>query len=205
MSQGAATDHETLTRFLAGLQRGSDRLTALVENLLLALEVDAGLATERYTRNKILLENLPDIFSKVASSFEPQAEAAEVALTVDVPPNLPPIEGNEALLIDALGRVIDNAIRFSSQAGAVQVRAEAKEDSVIFEVADQGRGIQEEEQDRIFDMFHQVDRAYYEQQGAGVGLTIAKGLVALHGGKIGVESEMDVGSVFSIELPVASD
>jgi signal transduction histidine kinase len=74
---------------------------------------------------------------------------------------------------------------------------------VVICVTDQGRGIPLGEQPYIFDAFYQVNRAHHEQQGAGLGLSIASGLVALHGGQIEVSSEEGIGSTFTVTLPAA--
>ena len=113
------------------------------------------------------------------------------------------MEGDAEYLSMALGRLVDNAIKFSPDGGHVEITALAQDGIVTVSVTDQGRGIPPDEQSYVFDAFHQVNRARYEQQGAGLGLSIAHGLIALHGGQIEVESDgvPGRGSTFTVTLP----
>src|SRR6185295_2111824 len=95
------------------------------------------------------------------------------------------------LLLSAISRLVDNSIKFSKKArGEVVVSARPGGRGVVLEVRDTGIGMPAEELGRISEMFYQIDRATLEQRGSGVGLTIARGIVSLHGGELTVESEM---------------
>jgi signal transduction histidine kinase len=119
-----------------------------------------------------------------------------------VPDILPPILADEIYLGNAIGRLLDNAVKFSrSEAGRIWFRAEAHEGRLRIQVEDQGVGIREEELGSLFQVFHQVDRPRQEQQGTGSGLAICKGIVELHGGRVSTRSKLGVGSTFTIELP----
>jgi signal transduction histidine kinase len=105
-------------------------------------------------------------------------------------------------LTNVLSRLLDNALKFSSQTGGqVVIRARSEDGWSKISVEDEGVGIPETEIPRIFDLFYQVDRNQYEEQGIGVGLTIARELVEIHGGRIEVESEVGKGSTFTVVLP----
>jgi signal transduction histidine kinase len=107
-------------------------------------------------------------------------------------------------LSNAVRRLIDNAIKFSKkEGGKVYLSARSIEQRVFIQVRDEGVGIRTEELGKLFDMFHQIDRAKMEQQGSGSGLAIARSIAEMHGGSLSVESEYGVGSTFTIELPGA--
>jgi signal transduction histidine kinase len=147
---------------------------------------------------------LPELIARVVDGYRDQAEQAGVALELSVPDSLPTIEGDKNFLGRALGQLIDNAIKFSAAGDNVEIRAEAAGSTMTISVTDQGRGIPSDELSNIFDLFYQVNRQYHEQQGAGLGLRIAQGLIALHGGQIEVESEEGRGSTFTLTLPVVT-
>ena len=83
------------------------------------------------------------------------------------------------------------------------LRAEPGERSLVIEVEDDGIGMPAAELAKIFDVFHQIDRAKMEQQGSGSGLAITHGIIGLHGGTLTARSEVEHGSTFRVELPVA--
>lgn len=203
--EGPDLDYDTLAEYLEGLNNGTYRLARLVEDLLLVVELESGAAIKRYESAKERLGNLNGLVSDVATRFESQAAEAGLSLEVQKQPDLPPVEGNAALLNECLNRLVHNAIRYSEPGGTITLHTGAKNGSVKLAVADEGRGIPAEELSYLFDAFHQIDRERYEQQGAGVGLTIANGLVRLHGGRLEVESEEGVGSTFTVVLPLASE
>jgi signal transduction histidine kinase len=197
-------DPLSLTRFLAGISSGSNRLTKLIEDLLLTVEIESGQAVRAYEQRKIRLASLPDLITDVSSTVEKQAAHKKVALSLEVPPDLPAVEAHVAYLSNALRRLFDNAIKFSLAGSNVKISAGGESEGVFIAVTDQGPGIPLEEQPFIFDIFRQVNRERYEQQGAGLGLAIARGLIELHGGEIQIKSQMGVGSTFRVMLPGAA-
>jgi two-component system sensor histidine kinase BaeS len=98
--------------------------------------------------------------------------------------------------------LLDNAIKFSDRCGRqVTVSVQPVENGVEVDVTDQGVGIRNEDLPYLFDRFRQIDRGKMEQQGCGIGLAIARGLIHLHGGEIYVTSVIGQGSTFTIRLP----
>jgi signal transduction histidine kinase len=124
---------------------------------------------------------------------------------VQVPDNLPEIDGDRVRLEQVLTNLVENAIKFTPPGGEVYVSGEFLGDRVRLTIADTGIGIPPDEQEKIFDRFYQVDgserRAY---RGAGLGLSICKHIVERHSGRIWVESDgiSGHGSRFHVELPV---
>ena len=102
--------------------------------------------------------------------------------------------------------LVGNAVKFTSEGGLIEVTIKDLDDKVKISVKDSGIGISEENKKLIFDRFNQVvDESSEQKGGSGLGLTITKQLITLHGGHIYVESEVGVGSEFIIILPVNND
>ena len=141
--------------------------------------------------------------------YQVQAERSGLAVVVlPFPSDLPPVNGDEARLVQALGEILENAVTFTPSDGQVTVEAGTAETEdgpwVTITVQDTGPGISPEEQERVFDRFFRgrlADSGHIP--GTGLGLSIAQEIVRAHGGQVTVESELDAGSTFIIWLPVA--
>ena len=132
-----------------------------------------------------------------------QLENPRVLLLDDVVEPLPAIVALETLIVDALGRLVDNGIKFSPDKGRVRIAAQSVDDWVELSVVDEGIGIAAKDHNRLFKRFSQLERYRREQQGVGIGLAIAQQIANLHGGEIVVESRPNEGSTFSLRLPKA--
>ena len=132
---------------------------------------------------------------------QPLTQAKDVKLMNMVPKDLPPVEADENRLQQILFNLVGNAIKFTDS-GYVKVSANIKDDEVILMIEDTGIGIPEDKLETIFSSFEQIEgddsRSY---GGTGLGLTVTKQLVELHGGSISVESELGSGAIFSFSLP----
>jgi signal transduction histidine kinase len=135
---------------------------------------------------------------------ESLAAETGLGLVADVAPDLPVGHGDERRLHQVLLNLVGNAIKFT-EAGTVTVHAAVDADHFQMSVADTGAGIAAAEQGRIFEEFQQVGTVTRQLGGTGLGLAIAKRLVALHGGRIGVESQLGQGATFTFSLPVRGD
>jgi signal transduction histidine kinase len=124
-----------------------------------------------------------------------------ITLQAIVPKDLPQIEADERKVKQILYNLLSNAAKFTPDGGRVHVRARAENGGVRVDVQDTGIGIAPEDQSRIFQEFQQVGRER-SREGTGLGLTLSKRLVELHGGKIWVESALGKGSTFSFTLPL---
>jgi len=201
---GADLSADELMTYMRGLQAGSERLRRLVEDFLLLVEIQSGAARETCNRRRDVVPNPTSLLQAVLTRYNPQAAKRGVKLIADFPAELPPVLADPEYLSAAVGRLVDNGIKFSKrEGGEMTLAARAAEGRLVIQVNDDGLGIRDTEIDRIFDVFYQIDRAKMEQQGSGSGLAIARGLVTLHGGTLSVASEFGVGSTFTIELPIA--
>jgi two-component system sensor histidine kinase/response regulator len=194
---------EDFSEFMQGIRRGAVRLNALVEDFLALVELQTGEALQAYYYRRTRLDDPVAWLRIQAKLSEPKAEEANLDLDIDVPEDLPSFVVDEEYLSDALHRLMDNAIKFSDEKSEkVRFSARAEKDKIVIRIEDEGIGIPEEEVDRLFNIFHQIDRAKTEQQGTGSGLAIAKGIIEIHGGTIEAESKLGVGSTFTISLPI---
>lgn len=197
---------DALQEFLMGIKRGADRLTRLVEDLLFLVRLDTGRAAEEFRMLVGVREDLDVVVERTVRLYEALAAARGVMLEWDIEPHLPPVRLCEPFFVDALGRLVDNGIKFSlREEKRVTVRARAVEGVVEISVSDRGVGIPADEVPHLFERFRQIERERMEQQGVGLGLAIAQELIQMHGGEIRVESQLGNGSTFTIRLPVAKE
>jgi two-component system sensor histidine kinase/response regulator len=204
-SQGAQIDPDEFRQFMQGIRRGAERLHRLVLDFITLVELETGEAESMFQFRRRVMDDLSPWLRTVVKGYQETAEARGLRLEIDVPDGLAPVVADEVYLANAIGRLLDNAIKFSKPTSEwVRVRAEADRASLRLSVQDQGVGIRQEELDSLFTLFHQIDRPKQEQQGTGSGLAICKGIVEIHGGRVEVASEQGVGSTFTIRLPLAA-
>jgi signal transduction histidine kinase len=192
---------ERISRAIGAIKLASENANRLVADLLDMAKIDAG---------HFSVERAPcqpqQILSRIREIFEPLAGARNVSLTVESADQLPAIECDSERIHQALSNLIGNAIKFTGPGGVITVRAElseAKADGkpeIDFLVRDSGLGIPSKDLPRIFDRFWQSPRA--SSLGAGLGLSIVKGIVEQHRGEIRVASEPGQGTEFRITLPL---
>jgi signal transduction histidine kinase len=202
MDSGALTPEE-FRQFMQGIRKGASRLNRLVEDFIKLVELETGEAVTAYRLRRHQISDTSAWLRVVGHGYQAAAERRGLKLIIDIPERLPPLLADESYLGDAIGRLLDNAIKFSKvDSKWVRLKAEADASKLKIIVEDQGVGIPEREIPSLFSVFHQVDRAKHEQQGTGSGLAICKGLLDLHGGRVTVDSEFGMGSIFTIELPL---
>ncbi len=151
-----------------------------------------------------LLEPLP-LLQNIASRFSPVIQSKEQSFTLDFPPSLPWIKADRERLEQVLTNLLSNATKFTPKGGNIVLRARKKGSDLVIQVQDNGIGIPEEEQKRLFEPYHRAKLGKRKPHGLGLGLTLCKQLVELHGGKIWAESEEGKGSTFSFSLPLAKE
>ncbi|HEX5801299.1 MAG TPA: ATP-binding protein [Gaiellaceae bacterium] len=183
---------------LAVIAAESDRLAQIVNDLLLSSHLDSG-------RLPVRIESCDaaEIAASVVESARTHLpEGTEVALVA--PADLPPVAADPGQLRQILTNLIDNAVKYSPGGGPVSVRLSQTGSGVSFEVGDTGLGIPAAEQGRIFEKFYRLDPGMTRGiGGTGLGLYITRELVRRMAGTISVESKVDEGSTFAVELPAA--
>ena len=146
--------------------------------------------------------SMQDVVAGVHSAVESLAKEKRIALKVELQPDLPSAQGDERKLTQVLLNLVGNAIKFTDE-GEVAIKAAAANGSITVSVRNSGPGITEADQAKIFQEFQQAKSAVTrEKGGTGLGLTISKRIVELHGGASGSKSTPGQGSTFSFILPV---
>jgi two-component system, OmpR family, sensor histidine kinase KdpD len=173
-----------------------DRLNHLVEEAAEMARLEAGEIELHFAPTSI-----EEIIQGALTLSKSSLGAREVRMKVA--PDLPPVEADPDRAQDILVKLIDNANLYSPKEQPIIITAELNGDSVTTSVADRGPGIDDFEQGMIFDKFYRGKDQRYLVRGTGMGLPIAKAIVAAHKGSIGVTSQLGRGSVFSFSLPVA--
>ncbi len=205
MLQGRTGEiNENQTKFLSMAERNINRLTGILNSLLDLSRIEAG-------KIEIKFEEL-DLRSSIEfilSSLKPQADGKSIRLHMEIPEKLPSVYGDREKVEQILTNLVGNAIKFTQEGGEISVSAKPFEnegnlDMVAISVKDSGIGIPEDQLDRIFEKFHQVeDSLRRSTTGTGLGLAITKGLVETHHGRVWAESEIGKGSTFTFTLPMS--
>jgi len=176
-----------------------ERLIRLIKDILDIAKIEQGhLALHRKPLRPI------EVCQSAVDEVTILAHQNEISLILDVPSNLPLISADRDRLVQVIINLLSNAIKFSPRGQRVVLRAAREQNFVQFSVQDWGPGIARADQMNLFQKFRQLDQAAQrEKGGSGLGLSIAKNLVELHGGKIWVDSEIGQGSVFSFTIPLS--
>jgi two-component system phosphate regulon sensor histidine kinase PhoR len=195
---GALDDPENNRRFLEIIRNHAMRLARLTNDLLKLARIEAGKMELEFSSVGLL-----ELIEACTETTLLKANRKEITLEITVPPQLPTVRGDAALLRDVLQNLLDNAIQYTPPRGHISVVASATTREAIITVADTGIGIPLADSERIFERFYRVDAARSrEAGGTGLGLSIAKHIVEAHGGKLWVESTVGQGSKFSFSLPL---
>ncbi len=194
---GAMDDPETATRFLEIVARQSERLSALVDDILSLASLERADMAADVTFEKVRVRGLIETAIHVCT---PKASDRQVRFAVSCEDSLE-VEGNGPLLEQALVNLLDNATKYSEPDSEVRVEAERDGAEIAIHVQDFGCGIAPEHVPRVFERFYRVDRARSRKLGGtGLGLAIVKHIVRLHGGRVTVESTLGKGSRFTLHL-----
>lgn len=203
---GAKDNPEEAVRFLQIILKQSNRLNLILDDLLQLSQIESGLV--RFRHEPVHLSALVE---RTLPLIKPIADKKQQTLTMAVPPDLPPVSGDEDRLVQVLTNLLDNAVKYTPEGGAISVMAQLAPQAadvpaeVELIVADTGIGIPEADRPRVFERFYRVDKARSrELGGTGLGLSIVKHIVEGHGGRVWVEANQPTGSRFVLRLPVAT-
>ncbi|AUS08664.1 PAS domain-containing sensor histidine kinase [Laceyella sacchari] len=177
----------------------SQRMGRLVRELLDLARMEAG-----HIQVEPAEKPLDKFVQRVIRKFQNLAREQEVRLEADLAEHLPTVFWDEDKIEQVLTNLVDNAIRHTPTGGSVTVHVHQKGERIFLEVEDTGSGIPEEDVPFVFERFYKADKARTRGKsgGTGLGLSIVKHLVTAHGGNVSVKSQLGVGTVFIVELPV---
>jgi signal transduction histidine kinase len=172
------------------------QLSRLVEDLRTLSLAEAGQLQMKQEQ-----VDLEELLADVATSFSGQAEAAEVDLRLEINPDSGSLTifGDAGRLDQVLSNLVANALGHTQPGGVIKLRAWADQKSVFIQVADDGHGIAAEDLPFIFDRFWRGESS--RGSSSGLGLAIAQQLIQAHGGQISVESQLNEGTTFTLDLP----
>ncbi|MCC8160032.1 MAG: cell wall metabolism sensor histidine kinase WalK [Oscillospiraceae bacterium] len=184
--------------FLSDMSDEVDRLTRIVERLLVLTKLDAG-------GNSLKIEecDIKVLINQVVRKLTPMATAKDIVMYTDYHDrNFAPILIDYDKIYEAIYNISDNAIKYSPEGGFVHIDVTADNDYLTIRIEDNGPGIPEGERDRIFERFYRLDDSRARDTGGtGLGLAITKEAVLMHNGTIDVANVSEVGSVFTVRLP----
>lgn len=198
LEDNAPTNSSEQAALLGTIRESAAWANRLIQDLLDVASIERGQLSLK-TRP----EDPAQVVLQALHMFEVEAEQHEIALTARVPTNLPLVQADSGRIVQVLGNLLRNAIKFTPRGGAITVGADPSDKRVTFSVHDTGTGISADQQARVFDRYwHSSDGA--RTRGTGLGLSIAKGIVDAHGGRIWVDSVPGEGSTFAFTVPVAT-
>lgn len=188
-----------LLRILEVMERHSDRLHALVEDVLSLARLES--PTAELDLSEI---NLAEFLPEILRDWEKRFEAKQIESHLDVPPDLPKLQADESRLQEIIYNLLDNAVKYSQPGSRIFLGAAVKGDRMRISVSDEGTGIPENDLPYIFERFYRADKARNRQLGGtGLGLSIVKHIAHLHDGTAEAQSEPGKGTTISVLLPVS--
>lgn len=198
--EDAVWDPEVVQDSLEVIEEESDRLTALIDNLLDASRLEAGALS--LNRADLALDHLVE---RVVERFRTQTSRHD--LQMDFPPDFPVILGDETRLTQVLSNLISNAIKYSPEGGTIRVSGQVHPEHVLICVTDEGQGIAPRDVPHVFDRFYRATETARTTKGAGLGLYLSRAVVEAHDGRIWVDSAVEEGAriCFSLPRPAESD
>lgn len=196
LQSGRVESEEKRRQYLQIIVGESERLGALIENVLDFAKVERGRQAYDFT-----LGNVGEVVTRAVDACRVRAERDGVELDLDIAPGLPAVRLDERAIEIAVINLVDNALKYAADGRRAAVAVRRSDDGIEIRVTDQGPGIPSEDRKRIFERFVRGKHAQGKQvRGSGIGLALVKHIAEAHGGKAWVEDAPTHGSVFVIVL-----
>jgi signal transduction histidine kinase len=195
---GRLTSKEKYQEYFRIIREESERLTALINNILDFSRIEAGRKEYEFKET-----DLPQLVRSTLDSYRFQIEQNGFQFEENIAPDIPPVNVDREAIARSLLNLVNNALKYSKDRKFIGVNLYRSNGSVKLEVQDHGIGIPVDEQDKIFEKFYRCgDPLVHNIKGSGLGLSLVRHIVRAHGGEVQVESVPDEGSKFTIRLPL---
>lgn len=194
---GAVDDKDNVRDFLNIIYQDSARLASLIDDLLELAKIESG------KMNMVFAPlDIKPILLRCLGVLEKPVKDKCISVSVNIPAGIPKVRADDKRLAQVFLNLLDNAVKYTADGGAVKVDVFLNGMFIQVDVSDTGIGIPEKDLPRIFERFYRVDKARSREiGGTGLGLSIVKHIVLSHGGQVWVHSELEQGSTFSFTLP----
>ena len=198
MQNPVLSSQKHFREFSKVIQKHADHLNSLIDNLLMLSELESG---DQVSDGQWIL--LEDVIREAVDVCSIKAKKRNIQIDVQSSKDLE-VKGNPTLLTQALINLVDNAIKYSSEGTTVTISSHGENSFVELRVTDQGLGISESQQARLFERFYRVDKGRSRDKGGiGLGLSIVRHIMYAHGGEAGVQSTPGQGSQFYLRIPTS--
>lgn len=195
---GRLNAKEKYQEYFRIIREESERLTALINNILDFSRIEAGRKEYEFKET-----NLPELVCSTLDSYRFQIEQHGFTFEENISRDIPPVNVDREAIARSLLNLVNNALKYSKDRKFIGVNLYRANGSVKLEVQDHGIGIPPAEQEKIFEKFYRCgDPLVHNIKGSGLGLSLVRHIVRAHGGEVQVESAPDKGSKFTIELPL---
>ncbi|MCE0521905.1 MAG: ATP-binding protein [Methylacidiphilales bacterium] len=189
---------EEIQRILATMKRHSDRLNALVEDLLILTRLEDRQVAAEFTTIRV-----EPFLRQLVRDWSNRTNSTEVDIAIDAPENLPTLDANALRLEQVIFNLLENAVAYSNPPRRIGVSAALKEGRIEIRVADNGIGIPPNDLPHVFERFYRVDKGRSRASGGtGLGLSIVKQIVQSHNGTVHAESDLGKGTTIVLRLPL---
>lgn len=195
LAKGRYTKPETIQDYAGLLSQEAQRLSRLIDNLLAYASMSD--VKKAYSFEEL---SVTDLVERALQTFDGRLAATGTEVRVDVPGDLPRVRADSQTMLQVLDNIIDNALKYSPGGAPIAIRGYLADHRVHVEIADRGMGIPKAEIPKVFQKFYRANGA--PAGGSGLGLTIARRVMADHGGTITIESTVGQGTTVNLALPV---
>lgn len=197
---GALESPELSQKFVGIIHTESERMHRLIKDLLQLAKLD----TKEY-RKQIQLEGIDihQVFQAASQKLLPQITEKDQKFKIDIPQSIPIFEANYDWMMQLIINLVENAIKYTPNQGEISLNCWYDDDNVWISVKDSGLGIASSDLPFVFDRFYRADKARSRKEGgSGIGLSLVRFIVEIFGGKITVQSKINIGTTFTFNIPL---
>jgi two-component system phosphate regulon sensor histidine kinase PhoR len=199
LAKGRTKSPEQANEYAEIIWRESVRLGRLIDNVLDFAKIESGMGVYEFAEG-----DLGEVVERAIELVGRRVTAAEMTLTAELEPDLPPVRLDANAFTLAVLNLIDNAIKYAAEGKNVEVRLRRDGDRIVLAVRDFGPGIPREEQDKIFERFYRARAMRLKPiRGSGIGLALVQHIARAHGGDVAVTSTPGHGATFELSLPIS--